>query len=141
MSLETEHGKATVVTLCEVFGLSRSAYCAARRALEAERVREPPPSSSPSQRRATEAGRGVPVEALREPGDWHVEGRRCARDAGGCTYAHVVKNEAVAERRMCEVTENGPVRRSPWSSGERGHRGVYAARPARQVQARAGIVA
>lgn len=95
MSLETEHGKATVVMLCEVFGLSRSAYYEARVALKAHRVSEPTPSSSPSQRHAKPAQGAVPLEELREAIKTITDHHR----AWGVRKVHAVLRRAPYELR------------------------------------------
>jgi len=65
MSRETESGKASVVLLCTVFGLSRAAYYEALRALEPPAVDEPEEPPLPSQQPAGQAWSAVAVEALR----------------------------------------------------------------------------
>ena len=65
VSRDTEFGRAPVVLLCAVFGLSRAAYYAAQRALEAPVVDEPLNLPPPSLRTVAQARHVVAVEALR----------------------------------------------------------------------------
>jgi putative transposase len=65
MSLDTSQGRATVVLLCAVFGLSRSAYYEARRALHAEGSNEAVKLPSPAKRRRAPTPSAVSVEELR----------------------------------------------------------------------------
>lgn len=91
MSLDTEFGRATVVLLCAVFGLSRAAYYAARRALnapampEGEPVLEPPPATV-SGPLAPRPPRWTPVDELRK----HIIDVTAAHPAWGVRKVHAV---------------------------------------------------
>lgn len=65
MSRDTQSGKASVVMLCAVFGLSRAAYYTAQRALEAPAADEAVKPPLAAQRPAAMARRGVAIAELR----------------------------------------------------------------------------
>jgi putative transposase len=66
VSRDTDFGKAPVVLVCAVFGLSRAAYYAAQRALAAPAAAEPIPTPPPSLRLVAPTQTVVAVDVLRE---------------------------------------------------------------------------
>lgn len=92
MSLDTEFGRATVMLLCVVFGLSRAAYYAARRALNLPATAEGEPTMTPPAAAASEAqapsppSRWTSAEELRK----HITEITDAHPAWGVRKVHAV---------------------------------------------------
>jgi putative transposase len=90
MSRDTESGRASVVLLCAVFGLSRAAYYEAQRALAADAVAAPVTLPLPSPQAVAAARAVVSGEALREA----ISSVAAAHPAWGVRKVHAMLRRA-----------------------------------------------